>query len=61
MAGRPEFTKGYLGAQSKFAEFGLSTVSHDSPEINLEGNEVCALIFVALYLNNKNMDFDLLK
>ena len=40
MSGRPEFSKGYLGAQPKFAEFGLSTVSHDSPEINLEGNEV---------------------
>lgn len=40
MSGRPDFSKGYLGAQPKFAEFGLSTVSHDSPEINLEGNEV---------------------
>lgn len=40
MADRPEIQKGYLGPQSKFAEFGLSAVSHPDPEINIDANQV---------------------
>ena len=40
MAGKPELQKGYLGAQPKFAEFGLSTASHQDPEINIDSNQV---------------------
>lgn len=40
MAGKPELQKGYLGPQSKFAEFGLSTASHQDPEINIDSNQL---------------------
>lgn len=43
MADRPEIQKGYLGPQSKFAEFGLSAVSHPDPEINIDANQVIYL------------------
>lgn len=38
--GRPDLPRGFLGAQSKFAEFGLSTFSHNDSELDLEGNQV---------------------
>ncbi|XP_045189478.1 uncharacterized protein LOC123546900 [Mercenaria mercenaria] len=40
MAARPDLQKGYLGPQSKFEEFGLSTVTHQDPEINIDSNQV---------------------
>ena len=40
MAGKPDMPKGYLGPQSKFSEFGLSTVNYKEPEINLDKNQV---------------------
>lgn len=38
--GKPDLPRGYLGAQPKFAEVGLSTLSHNDPEITLDTNEV---------------------
>ena len=46
--GKPELPRGYLGAQSKFGDFGLATHSHDNPEIDLVGNEVILMILIAL-------------
>ncbi|KAK3603016.1 hypothetical protein CHS0354_037763 [Potamilus streckersoni] len=40
MSGKPELPKGTLGPQSKFSEFGLSTVSHNSPEIETASNQL---------------------
>ncbi|KAL4232089.1 hypothetical protein ACF0H5_009665 [Mactra antiquata] len=40
MAQRPELQKGFLGPQPKFAESGLTAVSHKDAEINLDGNKV---------------------
>ncbi|KAH3855603.1 uncharacterized protein LOC127871054 [Dreissena polymorpha] len=40
MAGKPELPHGYLGAQSKFEEFGLSTESHFEPEIHTDTNQL---------------------
>ncbi|WAR22331.1 KY-like protein [Mya arenaria] len=40
MAGRPELQNGFLGAQPKFAEFGLSTESHQEPEIHSSTNQL---------------------
>ncbi|CAC5417837.1 unnamed protein product [Mytilus coruscus] len=37
---KPELPRGYLGAQPKFGDVGLSTLSHDNPEITLDTNEV---------------------
>lgn len=37
---RPDIPEGYLGPQSKFQEFGLSTLSHTTPEINLSDNQL---------------------
>ncbi|KAL5015684.1 hypothetical protein ScPMuIL_005273 [Solemya velum] len=40
MAHKPELPKGYLGPQAKFGQFGLQTINHNNPEINLDVNEV---------------------
>lgn len=37
---KPELPRGYLGAQPKFSEFKLSTLSHNEPEITTDSNEV---------------------
>jgi len=37
---KPDLPRGYLGAQPKFEEFGLSALSHQNPEVELNGNEV---------------------
>jgi len=37
---RPELPEGYLGAQPKFGELGMSTGSHDDPEIEIKDNKV---------------------
>ncbi|OWF40191.1 uncharacterized protein LOC110464099 [Mizuhopecten yessoensis] len=37
---KPDLPRGYLGAQPKFGEFGLSTHSHKDPDVTLTGNEV---------------------
>ena len=36
----PKLPGGYLGAQPKFSEFGLNTLSHHDPIIHLEKNQV---------------------
>ncbi|XP_064602830.1 uncharacterized protein LOC135468479 [Liolophura sinensis] len=36
----PDLPNGYLGAQPKFKEYGLSVMSHSDPVIRLQGNEV---------------------
>lgn len=36
----PKLPAGYLGAQPKFSEFGLNTLSHHDPVIHLEKNSV---------------------
>ena len=40
MSGRPDLPQGYLGPQSKWNEWGMSTVSHNSPEIRTGSNKV---------------------
>lgn len=37
---RPELPHGYLGPQGKFSEWGLSTLSHASPEVRSDSNVV---------------------
>lgn len=37
---KPDLPRGYLGAQPKFNDVGLSTLSHNDPEITLDTNEV---------------------
>lgn len=37
---KPDLPRGYLGAQPRFEEVGLSTLSHNDPEITLDTNEV---------------------
>ncbi|KAK3095952.1 hypothetical protein FSP39_021272 [Pinctada imbricata] len=37
---KPDLPRGYLGAQPKFGEFKLSTLSHNEPEITASTNEV---------------------
>ncbi|KAL8580848.1 hypothetical protein ACOMHN_017352 [Nucella lapillus] len=37
---RPELPQGYLGAQGRWKEWGLGTVSHNSPEINTDTNHL---------------------
>lgn len=60
---KPELPRGYLGAQPKFSEFKLSTLSHNEPEITTDSNEVgfpfCQIIiihvhvsFISQYLRN---------
>ncbi|GAB1603989.1 hypothetical protein Ahia01_000680200 [Argonauta hians] len=40
MAEKPELPYGYLGAQEKFGEFGLSTQNYAEPEITIQDNEL---------------------
>ncbi|XP_041369562.1 hillarin-like [Gigantopelta aegis] len=40
MADKPTLPHGYLGPQPKFAQLGLSTMSHNNPEINVNDNEL---------------------
>ncbi|XP_076466425.1 uncharacterized protein LOC143297815 [Babylonia areolata] len=37
---RPELPHGYLGPQGKWQEWGLSTVSHNSPEIRTDSHDL---------------------
>lgn len=37
---RPTLTQGYLGAQGNFHQWGMSTMSHNSPEINTNTNPI---------------------
>lgn len=37
---KPDLPRGYLGAQPRFGEVGLTTYSHNDPEITLDSNEV---------------------
>ena len=39
MSERPELPRGYLGAQPKFTELGLYTISHNDPEIATDDNQ----------------------
>jgi len=50
MAGKPELTKGFLGAQPKFAEFGLGAVSHVEAEINTNSNQVWAFTILLKFI-----------
>lgn len=36
----PKISDGYLGKQAKFDEFGLSTITHPEPAIELDTNEI---------------------
>ncbi|XP_060595757.1 uncharacterized protein LOC132749861 [Ruditapes philippinarum] len=40
----PYLTEGYLGEQAKFAQYGLTTVSHHEPVIRLDTNKVDIVI-----------------
>ncbi|KAK6174197.1 hypothetical protein SNE40_017518 [Patella caerulea] len=40
MSVKPELPYGYLGAQPKFSEFGLSTLSHNNPEVDVPDNQI---------------------
>ena len=40
MSDKPFLPPGYLGAQQKFAQLGLSTMSHNNPEITTEENDL---------------------
>ncbi|KAK7109510.1 uncharacterized protein [Littorina saxatilis] len=37
---KPEIPQGYLGAQPKWSEYGLSTVTHNSPEIKVNDTKL---------------------
>ncbi|ESO97033.1 hypothetical protein LOTGIDRAFT_231774 [Lottia gigantea] len=40
MSGKPELPYGYLGAQPKFSEFGMTTLSHNNPEVAVSDNQI---------------------
>ncbi|XP_014769019.1 uncharacterized protein LOC106868331 [Octopus bimaculoides] len=41
---RPKISDGYLGMQAKFNEIGLSTLSHEDPLLELNGNAIEIII-----------------
>lgn len=60
---KPDLPRGYLGAQPKFTDVGLSTLSHNDPEITLDTNEVSlilrckALIDTIILIENENFHY----
>jgi hypothetical protein len=55
---KPDLPRGYLGAQPKFTDVGLSTLSHNDPEITLDTNEVSLILRCkALMMRNINLKF----
>lgn len=56
---KPDLPRGYLGAQPKFTDVGLSTLSHNDPEMTLDTNEVslilrCKALIDTIRIENEN-------